>query len=237
MQTATTETTATPKRYQCRHIFTDGHRCGSPCLRREELCYYHHTTRRPAENPTERRARMSTFALPLPEDRSAIQHAIGEVLQRIAANAIDPKRAGLLLYGLQIASLNLPKAPETNRTTAPVEESVTDPHLGTLAPRTEVIPEETPLSPLAQIVAELQRGRPTQPEEPAPEPQPEPWLLPNLQACEDTRQPRRKTHEASESPAYIAFQAQKDLCRSWPKQQKAPRSRGSLLIQQQCSRG
>ena len=29
-----------PKRYQCRHIFTDGHRCGSPCLRGEELCYY-----------------------------------------------------------------------------------------------------------------------------------------------------------------------------------------------------
>jgi hypothetical protein len=23
----------TPKRYQCRHIFTDGHRCGSVCLR------------------------------------------------------------------------------------------------------------------------------------------------------------------------------------------------------------
>ncbi len=40
-----------PKRYQCRHIFTDGHRCGSPCLRHEDFCYYHHTTRRPVQDP------------------------------------------------------------------------------------------------------------------------------------------------------------------------------------------
>ncbi|RSL15183.1 hypothetical protein EDE15_0661 [Edaphobacter aggregans] len=42
-----------PKRYQCRHIFTDGHSCGSPCLRHEDFCYYHHTTRRrPLRNPS-----------------------------------------------------------------------------------------------------------------------------------------------------------------------------------------
>ena len=99
------------KQYQCRHIFTDGRRCQSPCLRAEEFCYYHPTTRRPAPNPRARHSRRSTFELPLPEDRSAIQHSIGQVLQRIAANDIDPRRAGLLLYGLQIASLNLPKQP------------------------------------------------------------------------------------------------------------------------------
>src|SRR5882724_2317706 len=124
-----------PKRYQCRHIFTDGHRCGSPCLRHEELCYYHHTTRRPIENPRERRARQSAFDLPQPEDRSAIQCSIGEVLQRIARNEIDPRRAGLLLYGLQIASLNLPPAPRKPvREIEPVEEIVLDPKLGILAP-------------------------------------------------------------------------------------------------------
>ncbi len=31
--------------FQCRHIFTEGRRCGSKCLRDEPLCYYHHTTR------------------------------------------------------------------------------------------------------------------------------------------------------------------------------------------------
>src|SRR5260370_10100148 len=99
----------TTKRYQCRHIFTDGHRCGSPCLRHEDFCYYHHTTRKPVENPGERRARQAAFDLPLPEDRSAIQCSIGEVLRRIARNEIDPRRPGLLLYRPQIPSLNLPR--------------------------------------------------------------------------------------------------------------------------------
>jgi len=98
------------RRFQCRHIFADGHRCGSACLRQEEFCYYHHTTRRPVENPRRRRSRQSQFDLPLPEDRTAIQSSIGEVLRRIASNEIDSKRAGLLLYGLQIASINLPRA-------------------------------------------------------------------------------------------------------------------------------
>jgi hypothetical protein len=111
MQHTTEAPNEVPKQYQCRHIFTDGHRCASPCLRDEEFCYYHHTTRKPFANPTQRRSRRSTFHLPLPDlnDRSGIQLAIGQVLQRIASNDIDPRRAGLLLYGLQIASLNLPK--------------------------------------------------------------------------------------------------------------------------------
>jgi hypothetical protein len=54
------------------------------------LCYYHHTTRKPAPHTHTRRSRRTTFELPLPEDRSAIQHSIGQVLQRIAANDIDP---------------------------------------------------------------------------------------------------------------------------------------------------
>lgn len=180
-----------PKRYRCRHIFTDGHRCGSPCLRREEFCYYHHTTRRPIEDPSQRRARTTAFDLPLPEDRSSIQHAIGEVLQRIAANEIDPKRAGLLLYGLQIASLNLPKAIETKL--EPVEEIVSHPQYGTLAPQAEVIEEKQRPSLLAQLLEDLKRGPQTQPVEPQPteeeqiNPEPEPLTLLNLQACEEEK--------------------------------------------------
>src|SRR5271168_5640351 len=127
------DTTEATKQYQCRHIFTDGQRCASPCLRQEEFCYYHHTTRRPVADPRQRRSRRSTFDLPLPEDRSAIQSSIGEVLRRIASNDIDPRRAGLLLYGLQLASLNLPK-PATHRNAKPepieiVEEITTHPEL------------------------------------------------------------------------------------------------------------
>ncbi len=128
------------KRYQCRHIFTDGHRCGSPCLRGEPFCYYHHTTRRPAANPHQRRARHAAFTLPLPEDHSAIQASIGILLQRLAANHIDLRRAHLLLYALRIASANLAKAqPQQRPDPQPdhVEQVIAHPDLGPLAPQSE----------------------------------------------------------------------------------------------------
>jgi hypothetical protein len=47
--------------------------------------------------------------LPPVEDTESIQLALIDVLQALAANQIDPKRAGLLLYGLQVASANVQK--------------------------------------------------------------------------------------------------------------------------------
>jgi hypothetical protein len=170
---------ATTKQYQCRHIFTDGRRCASPCLRQEEFCYYHHTTRKPITNPRQRRSRRSTFNLPLPEDRSAIQASIGQVLQRIASNDIDPRRAGLLLYGLQIAALNLPKPPHRDAKPEPIEtieEITTDPELGILAPRAEVIKTEKPKSTIALLLERM----PESDKEQAPAP--EPTLIPTIQA-------------------------------------------------------
>jgi len=169
-------TKSTHKRYQCRHIFTDGRRCGSPCLRGEEFCYYHHTTRRPVEKCIERNLRMSTFVIPLPEDRHAIQASIAEVLQRIATCSIDTKRAGLLLYGLQIASSNLPRVQQAPPETPLLEEIVADPCLGYLAPRTEIVMEggerreemlSTP-APVAQDPHEAERlqSEASEPEEP-----------------------------------------------------------------------
>jgi hypothetical protein len=40
------------------------------------------------------------------EDEASIQLALIDVVQALAANRIDPKRAGLLLYALQVASAN-----------------------------------------------------------------------------------------------------------------------------------
>jgi hypothetical protein len=174
-------TTEQTKQYQCRHIFTDGHRCQSPCLRAEEFCYYHHTTRKPVANPRQCRRRCSTFHLPLPEDRSAIQSSIGEVLQRIAANDIDPRRAGLLLYGLQIASLNLPKQPAAKQET--VEEITTDPELGILAPRAEVGQTTRRKSTIAQLLEQmLQSEQETLAINQAAA---QPTIVPTLQATED----------------------------------------------------
>jgi hypothetical protein len=177
----------TTKQYQCRHIFTDGRRYASPCLRQEEFCYYHHTTRRPVENPRHRRSRRSTFHLPLPEDRSAIQSSIGQVLQRIAANDIDPRRAGLLLYGLQIASLNLPKPQPASRdrkhedeVPETVEEIVIDPQLGALAPRAEIGKAEKPLSVIGALLQKMKNAEPADSSESSRASS----IIPTLQAAE-----------------------------------------------------
>jgi hypothetical protein len=47
--------------------------------------------------------------LPPVEDTESIQLALIDVLQALAANQLDTKRAGLLLYGLQVASANAQK--------------------------------------------------------------------------------------------------------------------------------
>jgi len=47
--------------------------------------------------------------LPPVEDTESIQLALIEVLQALAANQLDTKRAGLLHYGLQVASANAHK--------------------------------------------------------------------------------------------------------------------------------
>jgi hypothetical protein len=51
-------------------------------------------------------AETASLSLPPVEDSASIQLALIEVLDALAANQIDPKRAGLLLYGLQVASSN-----------------------------------------------------------------------------------------------------------------------------------
>jgi hypothetical protein len=136
--------TEKPRRLQCRHIFNDGNRCGAVCLRDEDFCYYHHSTRgRASRAQAQVQAQINdTFELPLPEDRSAIQTSIGLILQRLAAKQLDPRHAGLLLYGLQIASLNLPKeAHDPDRIpAAPVDEIILHPELGPIAPEAELPP-------------------------------------------------------------------------------------------------
>ncbi len=151
---------------QCRHVFTDGHRCLGHCLRHEDFCYFHHTARRPIANPAARRRRGTTFTLPELEDRASIQLALSEILQRIAANDLDPKRAGHLLYGLQIAASLLPKL-DPKQQIKTVSEITHDEELGTLAPEQQVGADEEP-DELERLVAELIEA--TKPKVPKPEP-------------------------------------------------------------------
>ena len=95
------------RKHQCRHTMPEGDRCGSPAMRDELYCYHHHQTRRPIADARQRRARRNAFSMPSPNSRAEIQDAIGRVIAHVAGNDIDLRRAGLLLYALQLASTNI----------------------------------------------------------------------------------------------------------------------------------
>ena len=106
----------------CRHIKTNGERCGSPSLANHAFCYFHRTLvqrhPKPApEIPTiihpldptrepQVAATQPTLNLPPLEDRESIQLAASMIVGALARNSLDIKRAGILLYGLQVASAN-----------------------------------------------------------------------------------------------------------------------------------
>jgi hypothetical protein len=149
------------KTYQCRHIFADGHRCGSKSLRGDEFCYYHHANRKPAPRQT-CSPDTTTFDVVFPEDRAAIQSNVGEILRRLATNTIDTRRASLLLYGLQIARLNLPKTqpgrnPEDDPFDDIIEEFIEDPDHGPIAAPAEFIhpQDHRPETIAGQLLREL----------------------------------------------------------------------------------
>lgn len=136
------------RRFRCRHVFTDGHRCGSPSLRGQELCYYHHASRRePSLAPGHGR-----FFMPRIDDRPAIQIAIYDILARITLGDIDLRMAGMLFYGLQIASSNLTQYEKSLRNVASnsepvVDDVVTNPFLGDLALVAEYVTPEPAAPP------------------------------------------------------------------------------------------
>ncbi|HZD76894.1 MAG TPA: hypothetical protein VE218_07815 [Acidobacteriaceae bacterium] len=58
------------------------------------------------ERATQTGPENTSFTLPPIEDSASVQLALMDVLNALAANQIDSKRAGLLLYGLQVAAAN-----------------------------------------------------------------------------------------------------------------------------------
>ncbi len=99
---------------RCQHIKVNGTQCGSPALRRNKFCYFHkrHHEERLQLNldrlkQDRARRRNVTIELPVLEDANSIQVSLMQVMRLIITGQIDSKTAGLLLYGLQIASSNL----------------------------------------------------------------------------------------------------------------------------------
>jgi hypothetical protein len=140
----------------CRHIKANGERCRSLSLLNETFCFYHvELERRHRRCSTRHDATLTvlhpmtlqdgsqrdpTFAdpflqldFPPLEDRHAIQVALSLAITALAENRIDPKRAALLFYGLQVASSNarlLNPVPERNP--GKVSKTTLDTTTGTL---------------------------------------------------------------------------------------------------------
>jgi hypothetical protein len=86
----------------CTHIQVTGVRCGSPPLRGEQFCYFHQRMVRGVATPPN--ARLHPIAQI--ESEEAIQSSLMEVINALARNSIDLKRAELLLRALHIAVRN-----------------------------------------------------------------------------------------------------------------------------------
>lgn len=102
--------------YECQHVRPSGRKCEAVAIRGHRFCYFHLQSRRGYSTVTAAETvangaiapapESTTITMPVLEDRTAVQMVLTEVLRALAANQIDAKRAGLLLYGLQIASSN-----------------------------------------------------------------------------------------------------------------------------------
>lgn len=91
--------------HQCRYWPEEHRRCGSYAMHNEYFCYQHRT------NPSHTIVPDDEFDLSRPQTRESIQAALAEIAVRLANKTIDDRRAGLILYSLQIATCNLPPHP------------------------------------------------------------------------------------------------------------------------------
>jgi hypothetical protein len=115
---------------RCKRIKINGTQCGSPAIRDTRFCYFH-TWCRPAQLDVSTSAAepAAPFLLPALEDASSIQLAITQVCENVLHRRLDAKKAGILLYAMQVASSNLgrlnqEKTPEnTNESSSDAPES------------------------------------------------------------------------------------------------------------------
>ncbi len=99
---------------RCQHQLLNGLTCAQPALRGRKLCRFHDTTHRQKD-----------YSLPLVEDATSLQFALMQVMRAIADNALDTKRAALMLYALQISAMNLKRlSQERPGAYDPAEESL-----------------------------------------------------------------------------------------------------------------
>jgi hypothetical protein len=113
---------------RCEKVREDGTVCGSPQMKGYRYCYAHERMLA---------VRSSRLELPALEDANAVQMAIMRVQKALIDDEISEKKAGLLLYSLQMASSNLKKTTFTDSK----KEVVTEMPVSPTSPTTRVIAE------------------------------------------------------------------------------------------------
>jgi len=81
---------------RCQHTRLNGAHCGSPARTGHNWCYFHCGDYEGAFPTTG-----------VPEDAACIQIEVGRVIRQLQNQSIEARAAGLILYGLQVASMNL----------------------------------------------------------------------------------------------------------------------------------
>lgn len=90
----------------CHHVMPSGLCCQSPAIRGSAFCYFHGRRIPPrvkSPSPEDR------IEIPSTLNRSEIPHALQNVVQGLADGRISPRRASILLLGLQMA-INHPES-------------------------------------------------------------------------------------------------------------------------------
>jgi hypothetical protein len=122
---------------RCEKVREDGTVCGSPQMKGYRYCYTHE---RMLQTQSQR------LQLPALEDANGIQMAIMRVQKALIDDEISEKKAGLLLYSLQMASSNLKHTTFTDSKKEVVTEMVESPTAsGTGSPTSRVIGKTLPL--------------------------------------------------------------------------------------------
>lgn len=96
----------------CKHFHDNGGTCNSIAAKNQRYCAYHLRHRARLMRMAQARARNQRFDLQLPplESMHAVQSALTQVMDVVAADMLDLKRADRLIRVLTVASRNLLKA-------------------------------------------------------------------------------------------------------------------------------
>ena len=103
---------------ECRHIKTDGKKCHSPAMRGSAYCYFHAWPRRRPPATRLSAANSARHQAPSPAGKipeqlidtsrigthGAIHDALTQVIAALGSSRMSPRRAAVLLHGLQIAA-------------------------------------------------------------------------------------------------------------------------------------